>query len=1054
MADDNYDDATADNYAAGDDAVAVNDDDFYSMNNVTDDYTNYADYYSTANEGDDYYSAKMATNWIDKLLSNSTSTEDASLSLSPVQDATPESILAALALNTIACILLLSLYEILRRLIPSVYSQRLVNEKRALTRHPNLRVAMAGNNDAKEEADEGMTCSMPSCRADSFLEWVLPVYQTPWSTIRELAGLDAYFYLRYIRMCLKLTLVSSFWAMVILCPVYASGGGGQSGCYYFSMANVLPGNKFRVWVPTIFQWCFSLYISFCIRAELSHYVELRQQFLGGLDEVKDTKSRNYRSPDAVLSGISSDNSSDTDREIRQHRYSLLIEKVPVALRSNVALYSYFDQLFPGQVHSASIAMNVPDLDQMSARRLRVCRRLEKSVSFFRVTGQRPTHIAGRPRFKALGIESEPFSLCDPEQCGGSAELSQFDDGDGCASKVVYETLPEKGQRVDSIAYYTLDLALGNIEMRELQQEKFRIAETGTSPRQRNTLVDDGIDESHCDWYGAPLKSMKQSAKLVAEGLRYEFEVSGEEDYLGDGLSYGSFSSSPEIPQYTKSKEKDAPLVNESHLQEPETPSPSKKSRSRNRPHAFLRALAWRMGIDFLSSMLDYVRTKTDVMVDNISRPSMSSTGFVTFTQLTPVTVTASASLTYKNNYMEVSVAPEPRDILWPNVQVDADIGASRSFTANVLLGLGVILWSIPLTLIQAWAKVENVAKIPGFEGLANWRGGAYTSMINSYLPVIALLGLILLLPLIFDRIAILYEQRKTRSGVENSIVGRYFWYQLANIYITVTAGTIWTSLSAIIDHPQQLLVILGASIPKLAGYFISLLITKTFAGLPMVLLRVGALSRMFILRSCFNKKRLTERELNEVYRKQPLMYGWEYPNQFLVIIICFTYVCLTPFVLPFGCIYFSCALMVYKKQLLYVYSPTYESGGLMFPQAIQKTLLALLISQLTFIGYTLIRKGLLQVALLMPLPFLTVFFTIHMDNRYVRPSMKLSLERAVRIDRLESENTPNFSDVTYQQPVLTEGASVPDDNDNEVLTEVLENLAYLQQRQDQPPRVA
>ena len=39
-------------------------------------------------------------------------------------------------------------------------------------------------------------------------------------------------------------------------------------------------------------------------------------------------------------------------------------------------------------------------------------------------------------------------------------------------------------------------------------------------------------------------------------------------------------------------------------------------------------------------MLDYVRTKTDVMVDNISRPSMSSTGFVTFTQLTPVTVTA------------------------------------------------------------------------------------------------------------------------------------------------------------------------------------------------------------------------------------------------------------------------------------------------------------------------------------------------------------------------------------------------------------------------------
>ena len=71
------------------------------------------------------------------------------------------------------------------------------------------------------------------------------------------------------------------------------------------------------------------------------------------------------------------------------------------------------------------------------------------------------------------------------------------------------------------------------------------------------------------------------------------------------------------------------------------------------------------------------------------------------------------------------------------------------------------------------------------------------------------------------------------------------------------------------------IIIIGQTLPKVAGYFISLLITKTLAGLPLVLLRIGALSRMMFLRSCFNKKRLTQRELNEVYRKQPIMYGWE-----------------------------------------------------------------------------------------------------------------------------------------------------------------------------------
>ena len=185
------------------------------------------------------------------------------------------------------------------------------------------------------------------------------------------------------------------------------------------------------------------------------------------------------------------------------------------------------------------------------------------------------------------------------------------------------------------------------------------------------------------------------------------------------------------------------------------------------------------------------------------------------------------------------------------------------------------MWSIPLTLIQAWAKVENVAKIPGLDWIADIHGGSYRALINGYLPVITLLGLILLLPIIFKAVAEGYEKRKTFSGVEDSIANRYFYYQLANIYITVTAGALWTSLAEIIDHPQQLLLILGETLPKLAGYFISLLITKTLAGLPMVLLRIGALSRMMFLRSCFNKRRLTQRELNEVYRKQPILYGWE-----------------------------------------------------------------------------------------------------------------------------------------------------------------------------------
>merc|ERR1712194_32801 len=179
---------------------------------------------------------------------------------------------------------------------------------------------------------------------------------------------------------------------------------------------------------------------------------------------------------------------------------------------------------------------------------------------------------------------------------------------------------------------------------------------------------------------------------------------------------------------------------------------------------------------------------------------------------------------------------------------------------------------------------------------------------------------------------------------------------------------------------------------------------------------------MVFLRSCFNKTRLTRRELKEVYRKLPIQYGWEYPTQFLVIIICFTYACITPCVLPVGAVYYFAALLVYKKQALHVYTPTYESGGTMFPQAVSKTLYALLLSQLTFIGYSLIRKAVFQIILLAPLPFVTVYFGLLVQQRYFDPSKKLSLERAINID---SHQSLEFSDEVYQQPVLTKIASVP-----------------------------
>lgn len=297
----------------------------------------------------------------------------------------------------------------------------------------------------------------------------------------------------------------------------------------------------------------------------------------------------------------------------------------------------------------------------------------------------------------------------------------------------------------------------------------------------------------------------------------------------------------------------------------------------------------------------------------------------------------------------------------------------------------------------------------------------------------------MLLPVLFEYIAVHVESRKTLSDVQSSMVTRYFYYQLANIYITVTAGSILRSMADILDHPGNILPLLGESLPSMVGYFIALLVTKIMAGLPMIFLRFGALARMLILQYISDEKKLTQREIDAIYRLENIQYGWEFPTQLLVVVIVFTYAIICPIILPFGLVYFLGALVVYKKQILYVYSPVYESGGAMFPLAVQRTLFGLVCGQMTLLGYTVTRSCYYQNFALLPLPILTVITMRNYYESYVIPSNRLSLERAREYDRLTSLRAADkahlpsdsldvglrlrerqFDKNAYRQPVLTE----------------------------------
>ena len=436
----------------------------------------------------------------------------------------------------------------------------------------------------------------------------------------------------------------------------------------------------------------------------------------------------------------------------------------------------------------------------------------------------------------------------------------------------------------------------------------------------------------------------------------------------------------------------------------------------------IRRVAGRLGLDFVVSGMKFFnrqigKTTLDVIdefgnlcqlpyvnyllsidhaLESVVGATMSSTGFVTFLDLTSVTCATCTPLTSKPQILDVSVAPEPRDIIWANAHVSAKACDRSEKVVNSILFIGVFFWIFPLAAIQAFAKAEYIARIPGMEWILTFNSGSVSAFVNGYLPVVALLCLILILPVIFELVARKYERRKTVSDVQLSMLNRYFYYQLINIYITVTAGSLWKSLAEILDHPSSLLALLGESLPSMVGYFVALLVTKIFAGLPTVFLRVGALSRMLFLRTLSSGEMLTQRELDEIYRPENVQYGWEFPSQLLVVVIVFTYAIICPVILPVGLLYFLGSLIVYKKQVLYVYQPVYESGGAMFPTALQRTLFGLVCGQLTLIGYLVTRSFFYQPIFLLPLPAVTIWVMGYFHRHYASTSHSINIARGAK----------------------------------------------------------
>lgn len=113
-----------------------------------------------------------------------------------------------------------------------------------------------------------------------------------------------------------------------------------------------------------------------------------------------------------------------------------------------------------------------------------------------------------------------------------------------------------------------------------------------------------------------------------------------------------------------------------------------------------------------------------------------------------------------------------------------------------------------------------------------------------------------------------------------------------------------------------------------------------------------------------------------------------------------TYACIAPLILIPALIFFSMAFLVYKHQMLYVYIPAFESGGMFWPKIYRRWIFALFIAQATMTGIFILKFAYPQVYAELALMVLTYIYKMKMRSTYTWDSVAahLPLELATSLD--------------------------------------------------------
>ncbi|KAI0035439.1 hypothetical protein K488DRAFT_76589 [Vararia minispora EC-137] len=296
--------------------------------------------------------------------------------------------------------------------------------------------------------------------SSALLGWPLSLWNADYRQIKNVNGLDAYFFVRFLRMMIRVLLPIWLLSWIVLLPATSVKNNNSDGLSNFTFGNISPTEQARYWAHLVLAWVFTIWIWWNIKHEYAHFINVRQHFLVSPAHSASAQAR-----------------------------TILVTGIPPKYLSELALHKLFAHL-PGGVARIWLNRDLGDMPDLYSRRLAACNALESAQTSLISTAIKRRNKKLKKDAKkgvsdsnsAVGLTQQPPSN-DPEAVRGL--IDEFVPAKKrptrrlpVASWMPF-SLPLLGKKVDTIEWAREEIRVTNEELAKRREILARDIEVTT-----------------------------------------------------------------------------------------------------------------------------------------------------------------------------------------------------------------------------------------------------------------------------------------------------------------------------------------------------------------------------------------------------------------------------------------------------------------------------------------------------------------------------------------------------------------------------------------------